>query len=126
MQAVKEILAAHGFDNADAMTVEDHIEVAVDGFMPLVIEKLAEDRVSVAHYYTQMGDLMSDPEIVFRVEGSEWVPVEYTQHPHIYQHNESGLPGAADFANAWSRKLKRQGFVEAAREAASASQQVTA
>jgi hypothetical protein len=45
--------------------------------MPLVIEKIAPGRISVAHYYTQMGDLMADPDIVFKVENSEWVPGDH-------------------------------------------------
>lgn len=130
MQTIRDILRLHGYDSVDDMAVGDHIEIERDGdaLMPLVIEKIGTDRLSVAHYYTQMGDLMSDPEIVFHIDNGVWTPVRYTQHPHIHQYDESGLSDVKQFAKQWSRKLKRQGFVEAARKAASSSapQRVTA
>jgi hypothetical protein len=116
MDAVHTILQAHGYESAADMPVGEPVRVELGGpaQMPLVIEKIGEDRLSVAHYYTQMGDLMSDPEIVFHIDNGEWTPVRYTQHPHIHQHDEDGLPDVAAFAADWSRNLKQQGYVEAA------------
>jgi hypothetical protein len=123
MQAVDKILEAHGYESVNQMAIGDHVEVEVPGFMPLVIEKVGTRRISVAHYYRQMGDRMSDPEIVFDVlPNGRWCAVEYTQHPYIYQHDEDGLVDATHFAlNTWDKNLEQQGFVEAARQAVSAS-----
>jgi hypothetical protein len=100
------------------MDTGDHIEIDLeeDAQMPLVIEKIAADRLSVAHYYAQMGDLMSDPEIVFHIDNGVWTPVRYTQHPHVHQHDETGLPDVAAFAEDWSQNLERQGYVKQARQ----------
>ena len=122
MKTIKRILDLHGIDSVEAMTYDDYIKLEVDGVMPLVIEKVGENRISVAHYYEQRGDLMSDPEIVFHVQGEEWVPVEYTQHPHIYHRDNSGLHDVKRFVKTWSRNLEQQGFVETARQAVSASE----
>ena len=118
MEAVEEILQLHGYHSVDDMNIGAMIEVeGGPGFMPLVVEKVGDRRVSVAHYYTQMGDLMADPDIVFHVSRTgEWIPIEYTQHPHVYQHDETGLPGATKFAETWDRNLRRQGYVAAAQQ----------
>jgi len=44
---------------------EEHIRLVSDGFMPLVIERIGDDTISVTHYYEQNGDLMSDPDMTF-------------------------------------------------------------
>ena len=117
MQAIREILHAHGYDSVHEMDVGSMIEVELgETMMPLVIEKIDDRRVSVAHYHTQRGDLMADPDIVFHVtQSGEWIPIEYTQHPHIYEHDPSGLSGAASFAETWDQNLKQQGYVAAAK-----------
>lgn len=98
------------------MDVEETYTIENDGYMDLVIEKIGESRLSVAHYYTQYDDLMSDPEIVFEVEDDELVPVRYTQHPHVHQYDETGLGRSVqDFCMQWRQNLEKQGFVEAAR-----------
>lgn len=119
MQAVQDIVQARGYDSVAAMDVGDHVEITPDsdGQMPLVIEKLSDDRIAVAHYYTQHGDIMYDPEIVFHIDNGVWTAVEYTQHPHIYQHDETGLVDAYDFAvNTWDDNLRKQGYVAAAHQ----------
>jgi len=126
MDAIKKILAAEGYQTVQEMDIEDSVTIEVPEMMNLVIEKVGENRVSVAHYYTQNGDLMSNPEIVFRIDRDRWIPVLYTQHPFIEQHNEDGLD-LDGFEARWNRNLVAQGFVEAARKAASASiEQVSA
>lgn len=126
MQSVKEILQAHGYDSVADMDVGDSIEVELDSeaMLPLTIEKTAENRVSVAHYYEQRMDLMRDPEIVFKVQdGGVWSAVEYVQdNPSIYQRDKNGLPDAQAFAmGTWDENLREQGYVEAAEQAASTS-----
>ncbi|WP_226006045.1 DUF6908 domain-containing protein [Natrinema salinisoli] len=120
MNTIQEILELHGFDSVEDMPISYEIKLEVDGFMPLVIEKVDAHRLSVAHYYEQNGDLMRDPEIVFDTQ--VWVAVEYRQDPFVYQRDEGGLVDATAFAlDTWDDDLERQGFVEAAREAAPAS-----
>lgn len=111
LDAIKEILQKEGYDSPADMAVGDQVEIEVDGYMPLTIEKIEDSKLSVAHYYTQRGDLMSDPEIVFRIDNDgEWTPVRYTQHPRHHQYNENGLPSVDAFVNTWDRKLRKQGF----------------
>lgn len=115
MDAVKEILRLHGYSSAEEMESGTSITVEVSGFMDLDIEKIGSNRVSVAHYYKQMGDLMSDPEIVFKITGyGEWQPVRYTQHPFREEHNENGLTRVEKSVRQWSRNLETQGYVKAA------------
>lgn len=125
MQAVKDILQAHGYESAADMDIGDSIEVEFDSaaMMPLTIEKVADNRVSVAHYYKQRMDLMRDPEIVFDTEDGIWIAVEYIQdNLSIHRREDSGLVDATEFANKeWSKNLRKQGYVDTARSAASTS-----
>lgn len=115
MEAAQAILAAHGIDTVDDMDVGDCVTVDLDRWvMEFVIEKISEDRISVGQYYIRHGDRMSDPEIVFHVDGDTWTPVRYTQHPHIHRYDETGLNDVEDFVKQWSRNLTMQGFVNAA------------
>ena len=54
---------------------------AGDGMEPLVIERIGGGRISMAHYYEQMGDLMADPdmEFVFDVGKQELRPRTFQQ-----------------------------------------------
>lgn len=108
METVKQIIKAHGFKSSKAMDVGDHIKVNVDGFMPLVIEKCGEQRLSVAHYHRQQGDLMRDPEVVFLIENEEWAPIEYYQDPAIHQQNSSGIE-MDEFLTTWNSNIRKQG-----------------
>ena len=115
MDSVIRIIQAAGHDGVEALDVNDLIEIENEPFMDLSVEKLADDRLSVAHYYTQRGDLMSDPEIVFDVSGDEWVPIEYTQHgvPQVHERDEDGLE-MKSFLNGWNSRLREQGFIDKA------------
>lgn len=113
METVRKILARYGVKSVDQMDVNESYSIEVTGFDTLTIEKVAPQRLSVAHHRVQRGDLMCDPEIVFRVESNRWVPVEYTQHPRIYQHDESGLV-LDGFVATWDQNLREQGFLDSA------------
>lgn len=116
MQAAQDILASHCINTVDDLDVGDCITVDLDRWvMEFVIEKIGEDRVSVGQYYNQYGDRMSDPEVVFRIDGDTWTPIRYTLHPHIHRYDETGLPDVKDFVKQWSRNLTLQGFVNAAK-----------
>lgn len=130
MQTIKQILQIYGIESVDEMTHDDYIKLEMDGQMPLCIEKVGDNRISVAHYYEQNHDLMRDPEIVFEVlDNGVWMPVEYIQDPFKYERDDNGIVEALSFAvNTWDKNLREQGYVEAARETVStpASQEVTA
>lgn len=118
MQTVKQILEHYDIQNpVQDMELGERYEIPADltsADMDLTIEKVRSNEISVAHYYKQRGDLMRDPEIVYRVEDGEWIPVEYTQDPGIYQRDETGLPSVEDFAETWDENLRRQGFLQVA------------
>jgi hypothetical protein len=120
METVKQILEAQGVQNpVEDMEVGERYEIPSEptaADMDLTIEKIGEHQISVAHYYTQRGDLMRDPEIVYRIENGNWTPIEYTQDPGVYQRNEAGLRNVQEFSQTWSENLRRQGFLQAAEQ----------
>jgi hypothetical protein len=114
MNVIKEILQALGVESASEMDIGESYTVERDEFMDLTIEKIYEDKLSVAHYYTQRGDLMRDPEIVFDVSGDGWFPIEYRQDPGQFQRDKTGLD-LHGFVDTWNKNLRNQGFVEMAK-----------
>ena len=77
--SIERILQAHGLLEDFNTNTEFHARFEKGGYDPLVIERLGSERVSVAHYFVQNGDLMADPDIVFDFE--TWCPIEITQAP---------------------------------------------
>ena len=65
----------------EAMMIDGYAKIdnANDAFMPVVVEQVGENQISIAHYYEQNGDLMADPEIVFLKKeysyGIEYYPI---------------------------------------------------
>ena len=115
METVKQILAERGYDSVEEMELGESVTVQCEGYMDLTISRLSKTTVSVAHTYEENWDQMSDPEIVFDVSGDKWTAIEYIRHPHLHQHDNSGLPGAQSFADGmWNRNLRAQGFIDAA------------
>ncbi|MEZ3420643.1 MAG: hypothetical protein K1V95_01745 [Eubacterium sp.] len=95
---------------------------AGEGFMPLTIEKIGSNRISVSHHYTQNGDLMYDPEIVCYVdeEKQELRPREYRQdNLGLYQtvENDNGTVNMiaeaelSKFTVTWFNNIKSQGYL---------------
>ena len=86
------------------------LSITNEPYMRLVIEVVGKEQVSVAHYYTQNGDAMRDPEIVF---GVHWLPIEITQDPvGIYRRSDPGyyLRGVVGLAHMWAMNIRQQGF----------------
>ena len=91
-------------------------------YMALHVERLSETDYSLAHYYEQNGDLMADPDMVFRKTDAGFVPQEITQAPMgIYREtctfDENGeidaySPAAVrelcSFASMWLENIKGQ------------------
>lgn len=113
MEAAKTILDGSDVGSVDAMAPNEQFTVTVEGGEELVFEKVGPGRLSVGHR-TKSGDEPRDPEIIFRIEGGAWIPIEYTRRPVVHRHDATGL-NLGSFLTRWSRRLRRQGFVEAAR-----------
>ena len=119
------------------------IRLEMDGFDRLCIEHVGRGPngyplVSVAHYFEQNGDLMSDPEMTFEVipgddpkigwKSGTWYPTSITQSPTGgYQEAVTVENGRVmvrprlvrelkQFARMWNRNIGFQGWVEAASE----------
>lgn len=119
---ITQIAAKHGLDLS---AEEAHLRLEQNGYMPLVIEKIGQYRVSVAHYFRQNGDSIADPDVVFFTGYSEWVPIEIQQVMGFHRYAELAVDegsierfaprGQADlalFTNQWARNLKQQGWLE--------------
>lgn len=88
-----------------------------DGFDDLVLEKIGEDEYSIAHYYTQNGDLMRDPEITFMLDAADRSVylLSYTQdNMGIYyetsDRTEEQIEDLRQFFDQWLTNIKNQGF----------------
>lgn len=102
-------------------------------FMAVVVEQIGQNKYgkifSVGHYYQQMGDRMSDPEMTFLLNESDQkvYPLSFEQHGTFaiyevgarFDENDSltGLPKRrgrkvcaehASFANQWMLNIKYQ------------------
>ncbi len=107
-----------------------HVRLEREGFMPLVVEAVGPGprglpMVSVAHYYTQQGDAMRDPEMD---AAGNFHAVSFQQdnlgiyHEAVFM-DDAGqvmvrprlVKDLTSFARVWDRNLKEQGFVDAAR-----------
>ena len=116
-----------------------HFRIENEPFMPLVIEGIGrgprnQPAISVAHYYTQNGDAMRDPEMCFEVETDAQGRITEL-HPYYFLHDAMGLQeqsvepdgqdpngkplyridtammrGHVAFAEDWDRNLQVQGF----------------
>ena len=56
------------------------------GYMPLIIERIGDDEISLSHTYLQNGDVMRDPEMTFRIGKDKG-----TMEPLTYQQDALGL-----------------------------------
>lgn len=111
MRSIREILDAEGTSVEDMDVGESYSYDGGDAINDLAIEKIAEDRLSVAQYYTQRGDLMRDPEVVFDVSDPDsWTPVEYRQDgfPNVHQRDEAGVDINDEFLETWDDNLGYQ------------------
>lgn len=99
-----------------------HATLSADGFMDLSIEWIGEDRLAIAHYGEQNGDLMADPdmELIVNFDRQEVLPATY-QNDYLGVFQEIYLEGnrwrpklsreLTSFLNTWLRNLEFQGHV---------------
>ena len=112
----------HGIDLFQAGA---YFRLDMPNFDRLSIENIGGNRISVAHYFEQNGDLVADPEIVFYVCEFGWYPLEITQAwggwrqvasldaaGHIEAVNLRGQAEVAQFATTWARNIEAQGWLE--------------
>jgi len=54
-----------------------HAKMESEGYMPLCVEVIEPNVVSIAHYYEQNFDLVPDPDVLFWMDpiGGDWFPV---------------------------------------------------
>lgn len=96
----------------------------VEGYMPLSIELLEHQNevdsephtcISLCHYGEQNGDLMRDPEILFRINFAERTAIP-CYYRNDYMGIEQEIPygnrskGLDSFCDTWFSNLKAQGF----------------
>lgn len=110
------------------------VRLVVEGYLPLSIEDIGNDAeghalIALAHIGIQNGDVMFDPEMVFKIRG--WgddpraaEPISYRNDyvgvdQQVYCYNDEGIATTVniclkaelkDFAQRWFRNLKEQGF----------------
>ena len=120
-QVIGELAARHGVDLTHQGA---YLRLEMPGFDRLSIEHIGGNRLSVAHYYEQMGDLIADPEIVFFTPELGWYPIEITQvftgwrkvaiidaNGRITAVHVRGQHDVAQFTSLW-RNIWAQGWIE--------------
>jgi len=107
-QTIISIVNQHG-ESIDSDFALD-IDADSNAVMDLSIERHGDELI-VCQYYHQRGDLMRDPEVRFRVEADEWVPVSYRQDPSVRQCSADGIE-IAEYLQTWARNLQSQGFLD--------------
>jgi hypothetical protein len=141
MKTIEKIVEAAGVLEEFQTNPEFHLRLEQPGYMPLVIEAyngsytgIGKRNISVAHYYTQNGDLIADPDILMDEAG---LPIEIQQpalmimgfgetggYARIRWINEKGermwkpklFKDVKGFMTHWSANLKEQGWVQVARQ----------
>ena len=142
MKTVQKIIDSFG--GLDWLRQEENyikIKLASRAMMPLVIEYIGDwqgkphfPMISVAHYYTQNGDQMRDPEMVFFLDMSApvpgippaWTPISYQQdnmgiYNQVYDLGENGdikrirvklISELTSFSKSWDMQIKAHGYGE--------------
>lgn len=99
-----------------------HATLSADSFMDLSIEWIGDDRLAMAHYGKQNGDLMADPdmELIVDFDKKEVLPATYQNdylgvYQEVYLENNQWRPKLSreltSFLNTWLRNLEFQGHV---------------
>ncbi len=117
---VRAILQQHSLADTFDTANDFHLRIENEPYMPLVIERHSNE-ISVAHYFTQNGDAMRDPELTFQLP--DWTPTSITQDPVARYSCVADLPEGSrqrarlladltSFARTWARNLNAQGFAD--------------
>lgn len=99
-----------------------YIRFTSGGFMPLSIQALSDNRISISHFYKQNGDLMSDPDMEFVIdrENKSLSARTYRQDGlGVNQSVENEYQEIADFrlekelnafTSEWFKNISNQGY----------------
>lgn len=94
-----------------------YMKLKSDGFEDLVLENIGGGEYSIAHYYTQNGKAMRDPEITFMVDTKVNAihPTSFLQDDDgIFYETETAPPARVkdlkQFMLQWFTNIKNQGF----------------
>ena len=103
---------------------EFHVKVKPESYMALHIERHG-DRVMVAHYFEQNGDLVPDPDIEFWIgPDGEWYAVAMQNALGSYfkalvfadgkpvSHYPRTAKDISSFSNLWARNINSQGYAD--------------
>ncbi len=105
-------------DRGIDITINDHkaYKLKAAGFMDLVVEVWQSGQttfVSLAHYGEQNGDLMKDPDMLFKVKDGIVTPIEFqNDYVGVYQDaidNPRLQKELLSFAKTWINNLIEQG-----------------
>lgn len=98
-----------------------HKKITSGGYMPLTVEVLTPESISMTHYYEMNGDLVPDPDMTLKID-TETRSVESLsfQNIYIYQqvYSEDGIANKKlqksldSFLNDWLSNLIHQGFIQ--------------
>ena len=129
MKTIAKIIEARG--GMESLKTNGSLRIENGRLLPLVVEYAGQgprghDLISVAHTYTQDGDLFYDPELEFEVDAAgNWLPVSIRQDPvdfrrvavWVTDRRVQLVPAYVreleQFARMWDRNLRAQGFLEA-------------
>ncbi|WMC93583.1 DUF6908 domain-containing protein [Kineothrix sp. MB12-C1] len=94
-----------------------YMKLKSDGFEDLVLEAIGNGEYSIAHYYTQNGDAMRDPEITFTIDKRNMSihPTSFLQDNvglfyETAQAKPSMVQDLKEFMSQWFTNIAGQGF----------------
>ena len=111
MDAAKTILRQSGIESIDELAPNERRTAVVVGQGDLVIEKVGPARLSVSHHSVRGTRRVRDPEVVFRIEGGAWIPIECTRWPSVHRYDATGI-GMKAFLRRWNERLDENGFTD--------------
>jgi hypothetical protein len=90
-------------------------------FIPLTIEIIAKNQLSICHYGESNGDLMRDPEMIFYRQNDDWFPIYFRNdwvgveefsgtvtQGQVMINNEEHQQDQTEFANLWLLNIEGQ------------------
>jgi hypothetical protein len=94
-------------------------------YMPLTIERVGRNRLSICHYGELNGDLMRDPEMIFYWKNDDWFPIYFRndwvgveifsctiEQGQMVVNDEKQQESQADFADTWLVNIEDQQQLE--------------
>lgn len=86
---------------------DGHIKIPHNYLMPLTVELLPDNQITLCHYGELNGDLMADPEVIFKYTDTDAKAVYFRNDYMGYEKWED----CTNFAEVWLQNIKDQGYV---------------